>query len=80
MAFTALTGAVSHFAIGGAPDWTVFALCVVFTLLWARFLTVGFPLAFSSGGKPEAFVLFRFSLLFSGRNHCLFQTLRCIMS
>ena len=24
MTFTALTGAVSHFAIGGAPDWTVF--------------------------------------------------------
>lgn len=36
MAFTALTGAVSHFAIGGAPDWTTFILCVVFTLLWAR--------------------------------------------
>ena len=40
MAFTALTGAVSHFAIGGAPDWTVFALCVVFTLLWARIAAV----------------------------------------
>lgn len=36
MTFTALTGALSHFAIGGAPDWTVFILCVVFTLLWAR--------------------------------------------
>lgn len=36
MTFTALTGAVSHFAIGGAPDWTVLALCVLFTLLWAR--------------------------------------------
>ena len=36
MAFTALTGAISHFAIGGAPDWTVFVLCVVFTLIWAR--------------------------------------------
>ena len=36
MTFTALTGAVSHFAIGGAPDWTVFALCVLFTLVWAR--------------------------------------------
>ena len=23
MTFTALTGAVSHFAIGGAPDWPV---------------------------------------------------------
>ena len=40
MTFTALTGAVSHFAIGGAPDWTVFALCVVFTLLWARIAAV----------------------------------------
>ena len=36
MTFTALTGAVSHFAIGGAPDWFVLVLCVVFTLLWAR--------------------------------------------
>ena len=36
MAFTAFTDSVSHFAIGGAPDWTVLALCVVFTLLWAR--------------------------------------------
>ena len=36
MAFTAFTGAASHFMIGGAPDWTVFILCVVFTLMWAR--------------------------------------------
>lgn len=36
MTFTALTGSLSHFAIGGAPDWTVFGLCVLFTLLWAR--------------------------------------------
>ena len=36
MTFTALTGAVSHFAIGGAPDFLVLALCVAFTLLWAR--------------------------------------------
>lgn len=40
MAFTALTGAVSHFAIGGMPDWTVWILCVVFTLLWARIAAV----------------------------------------
>ena len=40
MTFTALTGAVSHFTIGGAPDWTVFALCVMFTLLWARIAAV----------------------------------------
>ena len=36
MAFTAFTGAASHFAIGGMPDWTVWILCVVFTLTWAR--------------------------------------------
>lgn len=34
--FTALTGAVSHFWIGGKPDIPVFVLCVIFTLLWAR--------------------------------------------
>lgn len=36
MAFTAFTGAVSHFTIGGAPDMLILVLCVVFTLLWAR--------------------------------------------
>ena len=36
MTFTALTGSLSHFAIGGAPDWRVLILCVVFTLIWAR--------------------------------------------
>ena len=36
MTFTALTGALSHFSIGGAPEWGVLALCVLFTLLWAR--------------------------------------------
>ena len=36
MAFTALTGGISHFAIGGMPDVTCLILCVVFTLLWAK--------------------------------------------
>ena len=40
MTFTALTGAVSHFVIGGAPDWAVWGLCVVFTLVWARIAAV----------------------------------------
>lgn len=40
MAFTAFTGAASHFAIGGAPDWGVFSLSVVFTFLWARIAAV----------------------------------------
>ncbi len=36
MTFTALTGSISHFAIGGAPDWLVLLLCAGFTFLWAR--------------------------------------------
>lgn len=36
MTFTALTGSLSHFAIGGAPDWWVLVFCVASTLLWAR--------------------------------------------
>ena len=40
MTFTALTGAVSHFTIGGVPDWTVWTLCVVFTFIWARIAAV----------------------------------------
>ena len=36
MTFTALTGAVSHFAIGGAPDLFCLVCCVLSTLLWAR--------------------------------------------
>lgn len=36
MAFTAFTGSVSHFAIGGKPDISVLLLCMLFTLLWAR--------------------------------------------
>lgn len=36
MTFTAFTGAASHFMIGSSPDLTVLALCVAFTLLFAR--------------------------------------------
>lgn len=36
MTFTALTGAVSHFAIGGKPNLLIMILCVLFTLIWAR--------------------------------------------
>lgn len=36
MAFTAFTGSVSHFAIGGMPDVFCLICCVVSTLLWAR--------------------------------------------
>ena len=36
MTFTALTGAVSHFVIDGAPDLLCLAICVLSTLLFAR--------------------------------------------
>ena len=36
MTFTAFTGAVSHFAIGGMPDLWCLVFCVGSTLLWAR--------------------------------------------
>lgn len=36
MTFTALTGSLSHFAIGGMPDLPTLLLCVIFTLLFAR--------------------------------------------
>ncbi|MGN0352908.1 MAG: sulfite exporter TauE/SafE family protein [Roseburia sp.] len=36
MAFTALTGASSHFMIGGVPDIGCLIFCVLSTLLWAR--------------------------------------------
>lgn len=35
MAFTALTGALSHFSIGGMPDITCLLMCVASTLVWA---------------------------------------------
>ena len=48
MTFTALTGAVSHFAIGGMPDTLVWVLCVLFTLLWARIAAV-----FANKAQPK---------------------------
>lgn len=36
MAFTAFTGAASHFAIDGMPDPACLVFCVLSTLLWAR--------------------------------------------
>lgn len=48
MSLAAFTGAVSHFSIGGAPDWTILVLCVVFTFLWARIAVV-----FANKATPE---------------------------
>lgn len=36
MTFTALTGSLSHFAIGGMPDAATLVFCVVSTFIWAR--------------------------------------------
>lgn len=48
MTFTALTGAVSHFAIGDTPDITVLVLCIVFTFIWARIAAV-----FANRAEPK---------------------------
>lgn len=40
MSATALTGAVSHFAIGGAPDMLALVVCVVSTLVFAQIAAV----------------------------------------
>ena len=48
MTFTALTGAVSHFALGGMPDPLTWALCVVFTLVWAQIAAV-----FANRAQPK---------------------------
>ncbi len=48
MAFTALTGSVSHFAIGGMPDVLTWVLCIVFTLVWAQVAAV-----FANKAKPK---------------------------
>ena len=48
MTFTALTGSVSHFMIGGAPDWFILALSVAFTLVWARIAAV-----FANKAEPK---------------------------
>lgn len=52
MTFTALTGALSHFAIDGMPDMVTLLLCIVFTLLWAR-------IAARLANKAEASILNR---------------------
>lgn len=36
MTFSALTGAVSHFAMGSLPRLDLLGLCVIFTLVWAQ--------------------------------------------
>lgn len=48
MIFTALTGSLSHFAIGGMPDALSWVLCVVFTFVWARIAAV-----FANRAQPK---------------------------
>ena len=40
MTFTALTGALSHFYLGGMPDISVLIMCVISTLVFARIAAV----------------------------------------
>lgn len=48
MTFTAFTGALSHFAIGGIPDLVTWILCIIFTLMWARVAAV-----FANAATPK---------------------------
>lgn len=48
MSITALTGAVSHFAIGGVPDVTALAVCIISTLVFAQLAAV-----IANKAKPE---------------------------
>lgn len=40
MTFTAFTGALSHFAIGGKPDMWTMLFCILSTFIWARIAAV----------------------------------------
>jgi len=48
MTFTALTGAVSHFVIGGMPDFLILGLCIAFTLIWAQIAAI-----FANKAQPK---------------------------
>ncbi len=48
MIFTALTGSISHFMIGGLPDLLIWISCIVFTLIWARIAAV-----FANKAEPK---------------------------
>lgn len=69
MAFTAFTGAASHFAIGGAPDLTTLLFCVLSTLLWAqiaaRFANKASPIVLNRATGVVLTVLGLFILIFN---------------
>ncbi len=48
MSVTALTGAISHFAIGGMPDVTALIVCVASTLLFAQLASL-----FANRAQPK---------------------------
>lgn len=47
MTFTALTGSISHFSFGDAPNLLVMVLCIVFTFVWAQIAAI-----FANKAKP----------------------------
>lgn len=48
MTFTALTGSISHFTIGGAPDIWALIFCVASTFIWARIAAI-----FANKAEPK---------------------------
>jgi hypothetical protein len=48
MTFTALTGAISHFMVGGTPDFLILGLCIIFTLIWASIASI-----FANKAEPK---------------------------
>lgn len=55
MAFTALTGAVSHFAIGnGITDLSILLMCIVFTWIFAVLTAKFANLASEKNDEPHA--------------------------
>lgn len=48
MTFTALTGSLSHFSIGGTPDIWALVFCVASTFIWARLASV-----FANKAEPK---------------------------
>ena len=48
MAFTAFTGAISHFAMGDKPDVLILILCVLFTFVWAQIAAI-----FANKAEPK---------------------------
>lgn len=55
MTFTALTGAVSNFTIGGGiTDYSILILCIIFTLIGAMLTAKNCKQNVTKGDEPHA--------------------------